>query len=113
VRDLAQVRQVSVVGTQLAREALERLGVDDSGLEDLDRRILSCLAIAGVPVGLKTIAAAVGESEDTIEEVFEPHLLRCGLIQKTGRGRVITVAGSQALKRHAADSAAGEPGRNP
>ena len=94
VRDLAQVRGVELVSADLASEALERLGVDAYGLEEMDRRVLRCLAQNGTePTGLKTIAAAVGESEDTIEEVFEPHLLRSGFLRKTGRGRVITAAG--------------------
>jgi Holliday junction DNA helicase RuvB len=98
VRDLAQVRGAGRADAELVREALARLGVDDNGLEDMDRRILACLARnGGQPVGLKTIAAAVGESEDTIEEVFEPHLLRIGFVQKTSRGRVITAEGAQAV----------------
>ncbi len=97
VRDLAQVTRRKRVTEDLANDALERLGVDGNGLEDLDRRILDCLASSGAPVGLKTIAAAVGESEDTIEEVFEPHLLRSGFLQKTARGRVITNAGRKAI----------------
>jgi Holliday junction DNA helicase RuvB len=59
---------------------MTRLGVDRHGLEELDRRILACLGKSSEPLGLKTIAAAVGESEDTIEEVFEPHLLRSGFV---------------------------------
>ena len=74
------------------------MGVDDNGLDDMDRRILGCLAQnGGAPVGIKTIAAAVGEAEDTIEEVFEPHLLRCGFLQKTARGRVVTPSGCAAI----------------
>jgi Holliday junction DNA helicase RuvB len=93
-RDLAQVQRQKVVDHTIATDALARLGVDDSGLEEMDRRILACLARnIGQPVGLKTIAAAVGEAEDTIEEVFEPHLLRCGFLQRTARGRTITRAG--------------------
>ncbi|MBI5362593.1 MAG: Holliday junction branch migration DNA helicase RuvB, partial [Planctomycetes bacterium] len=85
-------------GAELASEALQCIGVDANGLEDLDRRILACLATnLGNPVGIKTIAAAVGEAEDTIEEVFEPHLLRSGFVQKTARGRVITQAGCRAI----------------
>ncbi|MEW6072681.1 MAG: Holliday junction branch migration DNA helicase RuvB [Planctomycetota bacterium] len=99
VRDLAQVRGLPSIDAPLAEETLERLGIDGFGLEDRDREILRCLLRAeGQPVGLKTIAAAVGESEDTIEEVFEPHLLRSGLLQKTGRGRTITRAGRRALE---------------
>ncbi|MFN0243238.1 MAG: Holliday junction branch migration DNA helicase RuvB [Planctomycetota bacterium] len=97
-RDLAQVRGLPRLSSALCSEALERLGVDDNGLEDLDRRILRCLALnGGQPVGLKTIAAAVGEAEDTIEDVFEPHLLRSGFVQKTGRGRVVTRSGLAAI----------------
>lgn len=96
VRDFAQVNGTSEVSSDLASDALERLGVDHHGLEDLDRRVLACLAATREPVGLKTIAAAVGETEDTIEEVYEPHLLRSGFLQKTSRGRVITSAGRKA-----------------
>jgi Holliday junction DNA helicase RuvB len=98
VRDLAQVSGERKVGAVLARDALARMGVDDNGLEDLDRRILGCLAQSqGQPVGIKTIAAAVGEAEDTIEEVFEPHLLRSGFVQKTARGRMVTRKGCAAI----------------
>jgi Holliday junction DNA helicase RuvB len=97
VRDFAQVAGRAAVDRGLAAEALERLGVDRYGLEDLDRRVLACLADSSAPVGLKTIAAAVGESEDTIEEVYEPHLLRSGFLQKTARGRWITAAGRRAI----------------
>ena len=98
VRDLAQVRGEREVPAELAADALARIGVDENGLEDLDRRILACLAQnLGNPVGIKTIAAAVGEAEDTIEEVFEPHLLRQGFLQKTARGRVVTERGCRAI----------------
>jgi len=97
VRDLAQVSGAERIDRELALGALERLGVDDNGLEDMDRRILDVLARGAGPVGLKTIAAAVGETEDTIEEVFEPHLLRCGFLRKTSRGRVITADGCRAI----------------
>jgi Holliday junction DNA helicase RuvB len=97
-RDLAQVAGRGKIGEELAREALERMGVDENGLEELDRRILRCLVQnAGNPAGIKTIAAAVGEAEDTIEEVFEPHLLRSGFVQKTSRGRLITREGCAAI----------------
>jgi Holliday junction DNA helicase RuvB len=97
-RDLAQVGGQKRIGEDLAREALARMGVDENGLEELDRRILRVLSQnAGNPAGLKTIAAAVGEAEDTIEDVFEPHLLRCGFLQKTSRGRLITRMGCAAI----------------
>jgi Holliday junction DNA helicase RuvB len=97
VRDFAQVAGRARIAAADAASALERLGVDEHGLEDLDRRVLACLAAATAPVGLKTIAAAVGETEDTIEEVYEPHLLRSGFLQKTSRGRVITGPGRRAI----------------
>ncbi len=98
VRDLAQVRGAAHADARLAHEALARLGVDEQGLEDMDRRILEILAQSGGhPVGLKTLAAATGESEDTLEDVFEPHLLRQGLIHKTSRGRVVTGRGRLAI----------------
>jgi Holliday junction DNA helicase RuvB len=98
VRDWAQVNDRRRADAALAEQALERLGVDALGLEELDRRILRQLAgQRGEPLGLKTVAAAVGESEDTIEEVYEPHLLRAGLIEKTPRGRSITAAGRRAI----------------
>jgi holliday junction DNA helicase RuvB len=97
VRDLAQVTGVERIDAPLVDDALARLGVDPHGLEELDRRILALLARHPEPLGLKTIAAAVGESEDTIEDVFEPHLLRSGFVQKTARGRRITPAGRRAL----------------
>jgi Holliday junction DNA helicase RuvB len=97
-RDLSQVRGSRSIDAALAEESLKRIGVDDNGLEELDRRILACLAQnLGQPLGIKTIAAAVGEAEDTIEEVFEPHLLRCGFVQKTARGRLLTQSGCAAI----------------
>ncbi len=97
-RDLAQVNGEGQITEAIAWDTLGRLGIDEHGLEDMDRRLLKVLALnAGQPVGLKTLSAAIDESEDTIEEVFEPHLLRHGFIQKTARGRLITGAGFSAL----------------
>jgi Holliday junction DNA helicase RuvB len=93
MRDVAQAAGESTITVQCAQEGLKRLGVDSRGLCDIDRRILAVLARAGGrPVGLKTIAAAVGEQEDTIQDVYEPFLIREGLIERTARGRVITRA---------------------
>jgi Holliday junction DNA helicase RuvB len=89
-RDLAQVRGRSGIDLASARECLERLRIDGLGLEEIDRRILRALVDRVEPTGLKTLAAVVDEAEDTLEEVFEPHLLRCGLIARTPRGRVAT-----------------------
>lgn len=90
IRDYAQVYEVGVIDAHAAGHALELLEVDDLGLEDLDRRLLRTLAEAfeGRPVGLGTLADSVGESADTIEDVYEPYLLQEGLIARTPRGRV-------------------------
>ncbi len=98
VRDLAQVKKLERIDTEVASDALARIGVDERGLEDIDRRLLNILADArGEPIGLKTLAASLDEAEDTIEDVVEPHLLRSGLLQKTARGRVLTRNGRRAL----------------
>ena len=110
-RDLAQVDGEGHVTEAIAWDTLTRLGIDEHGLEDMDRRLLGVLARnAGQPVGLKTLAAAIDESEDTIEEVFEPHLLRNGFIQKTARGRLITSAGFSAIGQEPPQGNAAPPG---
>jgi holliday junction DNA helicase RuvB len=94
VRDYAQVRLNGVVGADAAQGALEMLEVDERGLDRLDREILRaiCVKFDGGPVGLSTLAVAVGEEQDTIEDVYEPYLLQQGLIQRTARGRTATAA---------------------
>ena len=96
LRDVAQVRAKGRITDAVAREGMTMLGIDEHGLTEMDRRILRCLADQGGAVGLKTVAVAVGEEEDTIEDAYEPHLIREGLIQKTPRGRKLTEKG-QAL----------------
>ncbi len=92
VRDFAQVQSNGIITQDLAKSALNLLGVDRHGLDMMDRRILQLIheKYAGGPVGVETIAAALSEERDTIEEVYEPFLLQEGFIQKTQRGRVIT-----------------------
>jgi Holliday junction DNA helicase RuvB len=92
VRDFAEVRGAGLVSGQIAAEALELLEVDAVGLDRHDRAILSTIAgkFSGGPVGLSTLAAAVDEEEDTIEDVYEPYLLQQGLLKRTPRGRVAT-----------------------
>ncbi len=92
VRDVAQVRGRGSVDRAVAEEAMELLEVDALGLEELDRQILRLLAetFEGHPVGLGTLADSVGESADTIEDVYEPLLLQEGLLMRTPRGRVAT-----------------------
>lgn len=92
VRDFAQVQGNGMVTQDLANSALNKLGVDRFGLDLMDRRILQLIheKYAGGPVGVDTIAAALSEERETIEEVYEPFLLQEGFLQKTQRGRVLT-----------------------
>jgi holliday junction DNA helicase RuvB len=92
VRDFAEVRGSGVVSASVAAAALDLLQVDHAGLDRLDREILRaiCEKFAGGPVGLSTLAVAVGEEQDTIEDVYEPYLLQRGLIERTPRGRAAT-----------------------
>jgi len=94
VRDYAEVRMEGVVTAAAAAAALELLEVDERGLDRLDREILRtiCVKFDGGPVGLSTLAVAVGEEQDTIEDVYEPYLLMQGLIKRTPRGRAATAA---------------------
>jgi Holliday junction DNA helicase RuvB len=90
VRDFAQVMAEGIISLEVARDALNALGIDELGLDAMDRRILELILTRykGGPVGLGTIAAAVGEEADTIEDVYEPYLLQIGFLQKTSRGRM-------------------------
>jgi Holliday junction DNA helicase RuvB len=94
VRDYAQVRADGVVAAETARRALDLFEVDRSGLDRLDRAVLDvlCRRFAGGPVGISTLAVAVGEERETIEEVAEPFLVRMGMLARTPRGRVATPA---------------------
>ncbi len=94
VRDFAQVRADGVVTRDLARAGLELFEVDESGLDRLDRSVLDvlCRRFGGGPVGVSTLAVAVGEERETVEEVAEPFLVRQGLLARTPRGRVATRA---------------------
>jgi Holliday junction DNA helicase RuvB len=105
VRDVAEVRHEGAITTEIAVEALELLEVDGEGLERIDRELLSAIAdkFGGGPVGLSTLAVALGEEPDTIEDVYEPYLLQLGFIQRTPRGRVITELGRQHVGTLAAD----------
>jgi holliday junction DNA helicase RuvB len=95
VRDVAEVRHDGTVTIEVAREALGLLEVDEHGLERADRELLEAVTrkFDGGPVGLSTLAVALGEEPDTIEDVYEPYLLQLGLIQRTPRGRVVTKLG--------------------
>ena len=92
VRDFAEYKGVSMITSELADEALGRLQVDHAGLDEMDRTILSLIIekFSGGPVGIDTIAAAIGEERNTIEDVYEPFLLQHGFIARTKRGREVT-----------------------
>jgi len=95
VRDVAEVRHAGVVTTAVAEEALALLEVDQVGLERFDRELLRTVLekFGGGPVGLSTLAVALGEEPETIEDVYEPYLLRLGYLQRTPRGRIVTELG--------------------
>jgi len=99
VRDVAEVRHEGAVTPEIAHEALALLEVDEHGLERADRALLHTIVekFGGDPVGLSTLAVALGEEPDTIEDVYEPYLLQLGFIQRTPRGRVVTVHGRKHL----------------
>jgi Holliday junction DNA helicase RuvB len=91
-RDFAEVRAAGRITRAVAQEALQMLGVDESGLDEVDRNLMIALLdkYAGGPVGLGTLAAALSEEEDAIEEMYEPYLMQIGMIDRTPRGRVAT-----------------------
>lgn len=99
VRDFAEVKSDGRITEDVAAEALDLFEVDAAGLDRLDRILLQtiCDKFGGGPVGLSTLAAAVGEAEDTIEDVIEPYLLGQGFLQRTPRGRVVTAAAFEHL----------------
>jgi Holliday junction DNA helicase RuvB len=92
VRDFAAVSGAKRIDKKAADAALQRLEVDASGLDALDRRYLLCIVqnYGGGPVGVETVAAALGDQRDVIEEVIEPYLMQQGFVQRTSRGRVLT-----------------------
>jgi Holliday junction DNA helicase RuvB len=94
VRDFAEVRGNGSIDHESAREGLAVFGVDDLGLDKVDRAVLSnlCRKFGGGPVGLGTLAISIGEAEETVEDVYEPFLIQQGLLMRTPRGRVATAA---------------------
>jgi len=101
VRDFADVASRSTISAELAADALERLQVDRFGLDEVDRRILGAIldTFRGGPVGLSTLAAAVGEDGETLEEIYEPYLIQIGFLERTPRGRRATRAAAEHLHR--------------
>jgi len=112
VRDFAAVSGVSPISAVQADGALRRLGVDDLGLDAMDRRYLACIAenYGGGPAGVETLAAALSEQRDVLEEVIEPYLLQQGLIQRTPRGRTVTGKGFAYLGLPVPEQAASDVG---
>ena len=112
VRDFAQVIGNGVITKEIAAEALSRLEVDELGLDSIDRRLLSTMIrhYNGGPVGLETLAAAIGEEAVTIEDVYEPYLMQIGFLSRTPRGRCVTALAYEHLgmTAPAAESAAPE-----
>lgn len=98
VRDFAQVKADNVINGRVAQKALQMLEVDVLGLDEVDRQLLRAMVekFGGGPVGLDTLAAAVSEESETIEDVYEPYLMQIGFLQRTPRGRIVT----QAACRH-------------
>lgn len=105
VRDFAQVRFDGVITEAVAKEALDLMDVDKMGLDHIDRNILMTMIqkFSGGPVGLDTLAAAIGEDTGTIEDVYEPYLIKNGFINRTPRGRVVTEYAYKHLGIHSAE----------
>ena len=101
VRDFAQVKGSGKIDTEIARFALEALNIDKYGLDEIDNKILTTIIdkFKGGPVGLTTIATALGEDPGTLEEVYEPYLIKEGFIKRTPRGREVTDLAYQHLGR--------------
>jgi len=99
VRDFAQIRGDGTIDLKMSRYALEMLEVDERGLNEMDRRILSSIIekFSGGPVGIGSLAVSVSEESATIEDVYEPFLIQEGLLQRTQRGRIVTEAGYRHL----------------
>jgi Holliday junction DNA helicase RuvB len=108
VRDYAQVKGSNKLSLEHANEALEMYEVDEAGLDRLDRSVLTALIerFGGGPVGLSTLAIAVGEETETVESVAEPFLVRNGFMARTPRGRVATALGWSHLGKVAPDATA-------
>lgn len=99
MRDFAQVKGCGVITKEIVAEGLQRLDIDNLGLEKYDREILLSIInnFAGGPVGADTLAISIGESMDTLEDYYEPYLIQCGLLQRTPRGRIVTEKAYQHL----------------
>jgi Holliday junction DNA helicase RuvB len=101
VRDYGQIKANGVIDSKVVKSALDMLKIDDKGLDEMDKRILEVMIenYKGGPVGINTIAIAVGEEPSTIEEVYEPYLILQGFLKRTPRGREVTELGYRHMKR--------------
>lgn len=92
VRDYSEIKGNGIITKRIASEALKLLGVDNEGLDELDRNIISSIIknYGGDPVGIETLSLLLGEDKRTIEEVYEPYLVKMGYIKRTPRGRMVT-----------------------
>lgn len=92
VRDYAQIKGDGIITSEIAQKALEMLNVDHAGLDEMDKKILTTIIenYKGGPVGVKTIAVAIGEDPGTVEEIFEPYLIQQGFLERTSQGRKVT-----------------------
>ena len=99
VRDFAQVADLDHISTEVCREAMQRLEIDDLGLDRNDRRLLHKLVVdfGGRPVGVDTLAASLNEETETLEDVYEPYLMRLGMLHRTPKGRLATAVAYQYL----------------
>lgn len=99
VRDFAVVNSVDVIDKEIADLSLKKLDVDENGLDSMDKKYLKCILdfYDGGPVGVDTLAAVLSEKRETLEEVVEPYILQKGLVQRTARGRVLTIEGYKYL----------------
>jgi len=101
IRDFAQIEGASSITSAIVNSSLHRLDVDENGLDDMDKRILLTVIekFGGGPVGVNTLAVAIGEEGETIEEIYEPYLIQIGFLNRTPRGRVATDMAYQHFRR--------------
>lgn len=101
VRDYCEIRGNGVITKEISMKALDILGVDSVGLDDLDRDIINAIIdnYGGGPVGIETLSLLLGEDRRTLEEVYEPYLVKIGYIKRTNRGRVVTEKAYEHFKR--------------
>lgn len=101
VRDYCDIKGNGLIDEQIAKKALDMLGVDENGLDELDRNIIKSIIdnYDGGPVGIETLSLLLGEDKRTLEEIYEPYLVKMGFLKRTNRGRVVTLKAYQHFKR--------------